>query len=171
MHFDSLTPSEIQIIRLSRPEGGLIDGLGALYRAFAASEGHTTPHEQFMDFVVHRLDDESMLVALAEQVVAGQENRDHPEATPQVIGYALVFDVAAHPFIPDWQRAGYITQMFVHEDYQRKGVGQKLFAHTLSWLADRGVGQVMLNVHAENDLATGFWQKQGFAPYLLAGRF
>ena len=145
--------SPSQIIRLTSHNTQRLADLDKLYRAFAVAEGHTVPPEHFTEFVAARLDDDVMLVVLA---LVG----DDP------VGYALVFDVVDHPFIPDWQRTGYITQMFVRADRQRQGIGQQMVDYTLAWLAQRAVPQVMLNVHAHNDSAADFWCKVGFTPYL-----
>ena len=147
-----------QIIRLQQENQSLLEALDKLYRMFAAVEGHTTPPEQFVTYVSQRLDDEHMLLILAMVPL------DNSSSLP--VGYALVFDVMEHPFIPDWQRSGYITQMFVQSDYRQQGLGQLLFDYSMDWLAERNVPQVLLNIHPENALAERFWQKQGFSAYL-----
>ena len=58
-----------------------------------------------MDFVVARADDESMLAILA--AIDGL-----------AIGYCLSFDVQTHPFIPNWERSGYITNLYVEEPFR-----------------------------------------------------
>jgi len=118
-----------------------------------AHSGSNTPLEQFMDFVTRRLGDETMLLILG---LAGD--------TP--IGYGLAFDVAEHPFMPEWQRSGYITQFFVASEHRRQGVGQLLLDSIIQWLASRGITDVLLNVSLENPVGDRFWRKQGFAPYL-----
>jgi len=150
--------SNYQIIRLQQHNNSWMEALDILYRAFAIEEGHTTPPEQFTDYVRQRLDDEQMLLSLA------MAHEDSTSLRP--IGYALVFDVMEHPFIPDWERSGYITQMFVQADHRQQGVGQFLFDYSMDWLAERNVPQVLLNIHPENALAERFWQKQGFITYL-----
>lgn len=148
-----MTSPPYQVIRLQSHDSQLLGGLDRLYRAFAIKDGHVSPPEQVMGNIVSRLDDETMLLIMAV-------------THEQPIGYALVFDVIEHPFIPDWQRSGYITQMFVQSGYRRQGVGQLLLDYSLDWLTQRGVPQLMLNVHVDNDLAERFWRKQGFTPYL-----
>jgi GNAT superfamily N-acetyltransferase len=55
------------------------------------------------------------------------------------IGYGLAFDVAEHPFMPEWQRSGYITQIFVTSEYRKQGVGQAMVKYIIRWLTSRGV--------------------------------
>ena len=144
----------VQITRLSQKTIHLFENLDKLYRAFAEEEGHTSPPEQFTNFVRGKLDDDSMLLLLAM-------------TDTEVIGYALVFDVIDHPFIPDWARTGYITQMFVQASHRNQEVGQRILNHSIEWLSTRGVPQVMLNVHAHNSLGEKFWRREGFTPHLI----
>ena len=150
-----------KIVRLQRENANDINQFEPLYRIFAEEEGHTAPPEQVIEYVEQRLDDDTMLLLLALANVDGKE---------QAVGYALVFDVIEHPFIPDWERTGYITQMFVRPDVQRQGIGHQLFEASRDWLAQRDVGHVMLNVDVDNENGEAFWQKLGFTPYLTRMR-
>jgi GNAT superfamily N-acetyltransferase len=140
---------DYQIIRLHGHDFELLEELDRLHRAFFA--GSEVKPGQFMDFVTARLGDERMLLILA---MAG----DMP------VGYGLAFDVAEHPFMPEWQRAGYITQLYVSVDHRRRGVGQRLVNHIIEWLASRGVARVLLNVVPDESVAERFWREQGFVP-------
>lgn len=138
-----------RVIRLRGHDFELLEELDRLHRAFF--EGSEVKPEQFMDFVTTRLGDEAMLLVLA---MAGD--------TP--VGYGLAFDVAEHPFMPEWQRAGYITQLCVSSDHRRRGVGQRLVDYIVEWLASRGVARVLLNVVPDESAAERFWREQGFVP-------
>ena len=146
-----------QIVRIQQDNDHLLEELDRLYRGFAHEEGHTAPPEHFVEFVAARLEDQSMLA-----IVAFVDNH--------AAGYALVFDVAEHPFIPNWDRTGYITQLFVDDAYRRAGVGQELTDFALTWLTQRGVPDVMLNVDVDNDDGEKFWRRVGFSPYLTRMR-
>lgn len=149
----------IQIERLQHHNVHLLDELDRLYRGFAAEEGHTAPPEHFRDFIAARLDDLSMLVMIAQVEDSARNNR--------AVGYALIFDVMEHPFIPNWQRCGYVTQLFVDAGCRRQGVGQRMIEYGLEWLTQRGVPEVMLNVDVDNDEGERFWREVGFAPHLI----
>jgi ribosomal protein S18 acetylase RimI-like enzyme len=138
------------VVRLGDPDPQLLESLDAFHQALL--QGSDTPPEQFMDFVTRRLGDETMLLILG---LVGD--------TP--VGYGLAFDVVEHPFMPEWQRSGYITQFFVAPEYRRQGVGQMMFDHIVQWLASRGVTDVLLNVAVDNPAGELFWRKQGFAPH------
>ncbi len=138
-----------QIVRLCHDNAHLLDSLDTRHRAFF--QGSSVPPEQFMDFVAKRLGDETMLLILGLV-----------ENTP--VSYGLAFDVAEHPFMPEWQRSGYITQLYVDPEHRRHGVGRELVEFMLGWLASRGVTNVLLNVVAGESTADQFWRAQGFAP-------
>jgi ribosomal protein S18 acetylase RimI-like enzyme len=146
------------LVRLTETTAALLPELEALYREFAEHEGITSPVSQFMDAIGVHLEDDAMLLLLAQR---------HDGPTPNAIGYVLAFDVPTHPFIPTWQRSGYITQLFVAAAYQRQGIGQALATACLAWFTERGLTQVMLNVDVANEPAARFWQQQGFTPHLL----
>jgi GNAT superfamily N-acetyltransferase len=141
-----------RVVRLQHRDPKLFEGLDGLHQALI--QGSSTPPEQFMAFLSQRLDDESMLLILG--LAAG---------TP--VAYALAFDVADHPFMPEWQRAGYITQFFVAPEHRRQGVGQLLFDSVMEWLAARGVTEVLLNVDLDNAVGNRFWRKNGFVPHRI----
>lgn len=149
-----MSSSSYSYIRLSNTETQLLPALEELYRAFALHEDHTNPITQFMDAITDRLDDDQMFVLLAQ--VDGE-----------AVGYILAYDVIEHPFIPTWERAGYITQLFIRAEFQRRGIGQALVNETIAWFTQRGVEQIMLNVDVDNETGTQFWQKLGFTPYLV----
>ena len=144
--------SDYRVVRLQHRDPELFECLDRLHRALL--QGSSTPPDQFMDFVAQRLDDEAMLLILA---LAG----DGP------VGYGLAFDVAEHAFMPEWQRAGYITQFYVAPEHRRRGVGQLMLDAIVQWLASRGVRDVQLNVSQDNPVGHRFWQRHGFVPHRL----
>lgn len=145
--------SPYSIIRLTENTQTLLPHLTELYRQFAEHEGHTTPVSQFSDFITARLADETMLALLLT-------------IDSRYVGYILAFDLSSHPLIPNWERSGYITNLFVMDAYQRRGYGQRLVHTVCDWLKDRGVTQVMLNVDVDNPNGARFWETQGFHPIL-----
>ena len=144
--------SDYRVVQLRHLDPGLFESLDRLHRALI--KGSSTPPEQFMDFVTQRLDDEAMLLILALA-----------EYGP--VGYGLAFDVAEHAFMPEWQRAGYITQFYVAPEHRRRGVGQLMFDAIVQWLASRGVRDVQLNVSQDNPVGHRFWRRHGFVPHRL----
>ena len=140
-----------RLVRIQQPEAHLLAGVLAMRRALMAHHQRTPPEEHFIERVTRRLDDETMFLVLG---LDGE--------TP--MAYALAFDVAEHPFMPDWEHAGYITHFFVAPAYRKQGVGKALLATLMTWFASRAIAQVMLNVAVENAEGNGFWREQGFLP-------
>jgi ribosomal protein S18 acetylase RimI-like enzyme len=143
------TESSFSVVRIEERSRHLLDGLDRLHREFF--QGSPVPPEQFMEFVAARLGDERMLlvVGLAEE---------------QPAGYGLSFDVVEHPFMPEWQRSGYVTQLYVAPERRGQGLGQMLVDHTLEWMRLRGIRRAQLNVLAGEDGAEGYWRRHGFEP-------
>lgn len=143
----------LHITRFNHPDQNWMEAVLSLRAEFS----HMGAPELFIEFVSKRLEDEPMLLVLAW---------DGDTAA----GYGLAFDVAEHPFMPEWTRAGYITQFLVSRAYRRQGVGQILMDYIDDWFRSRGLQTVMLNVHIENETGIRFWKRQGFEPYVMRMR-
>ena len=81
------------------------------------------------------------------------------------IGYGLAFDIAEHPFMPEWTRSGYITQFYVAPEHRKQGVGKLLMNDIDKWFNSRGIQKVLLNVNINNETGSRFWQNHGFKSY------
>jgi ribosomal protein S18 acetylase RimI-like enzyme len=137
-----------RITRFNHPEQNWLEAV-LLLRAEFGDKGSSEP---FIEFVTRRLEDETMLLILA-----------WVDETP--VGYGLAFDVAEHPFMPEWTRAGYITQFLVSQNYRQHGIGKMLMDHINDWFQSRGLRKVLLNVDIENEAGIRFWKSQGFEAY------
>ena len=122
-----------------------------------AEFGDKDSPEPFASFVKGRLEDETMLLVLA-----------WVEENP--VGYGLAFDVVEHPFMPEWTRAGYITQFLVSRSYRQLGIGKTLMDYINNWFQSRGLQKVLLNVDIENEAGIRFWKSQGFEAYAMRMR-
>jgi GNAT superfamily N-acetyltransferase len=71
-----------------------------------------------------------------------------------VVGHATL--------VPDGTGA-FELAVFVHQDYQRAGIGARLIRHLLGEGAARGVEQVWLTVERWNDAAVSLYRDVGFA--------
>ena len=70
--------------------------------------------------------------------------------------------VAGHAtLVPDGTGA-YELAIFVHQDYQRAGIGGRLIRHLLGEGAERGVERVWLTVERWNDAAISLYKDVGF---------
>ncbi len=138
------------ITRFNHPDQNWLDAILVLRRELI---DNASP-EPFASFVKGHLEDESMLLALA-----------WADETP--VGYRLAFDVAEHPFMPEWTRAGYVTQFLVSRSYRQRGVGKTLMDYINNWFQARGIRKVLLNVDIENGAGIRFWESQGFEAYAM----
>lgn len=139
---------EINITRFDRPNPKWLAALLALRAEF----GDKDSPEQFIRFIDKHLGDETMFLILAWL-----------DEVP--VGYAMIFDVAEHAFMPEWTRAGYITQFLVAREYRTRGVGKSLMERVDAWFEARGIEKVLLNVNMDNETGVRFWKKNGFLPY------
>ncbi len=141
------------ITRFNHPDQNWLEAVLSLRAEF----GDKDSPEPFASFVKQRLEDESMLLVLA-----------WVDEVP--VGYGLAFDVAEHPFMPEWTRAGYVTQFLVSRWYRQRGVGKMLMDYINDWFKSRGLRKVLLNVDIENEAGIRFWESQGFEGYAMRMR-
>ena len=141
--------ADYQLVQLRTSDDHLLSELDELHREFFRNS--TVPPEQFMGFVSERLADDVMLLILAM-------------SDDRAVGYGLAFDVSEHPFMPEWRRSGYITQLYVTSEHRGRGVGQRMVDSILAWMRSRDVQSVQLNAGVGETGAQEFWHKQGFEP-------
>ena len=140
----------VHITRYNHPGQNWLEILLALRRELIDSASL----EPFASFIKQRLEDETMLLILAW-------------VDEEPVGYGLAFDVAEHPFMPEWTRVGYITQFLVSRSYRQSGIGKMLMDYINNWFGSRGLRKVLLNVDIENETGIRFWKSQGFEPYAM----
>jgi len=70
--------------------------------------------------------------------------------------------VAGHATLVSDDEGAYELAIFVHQDYQRAGIGGRLIRHLLGAGAARGVERVWLTVERWNDAAVGLYGSVGF---------
>jgi len=138
------------ITRYNHPDQSWLEAVLALRKELL---DNASP-EPFASFVKQHLEDETMLLVLAWS-----------DEVP--VGYGLAFDVAKHPFMPEWTRAGYVTQFLVSQKYRQRGVGKTMMDYINDWFGSRGLRKVLLNVDIENETGIRFWKSQGFEPYAM----
>ena len=136
------------IARFNHPDQNWLPAVLSL-RAEFGDQGSPEP---FINFITPRLKEETMLLVLAWM-----------EETP--VGYGLAFDVAEHPYMPEWTRAGYIAQFLISQNFRQHGIGKSLMGYINNWFDSRGIKKVLLNVNIDNEAGTQFWKSQGFVPY------
>lgn len=82
-----------------------------------------------------------------------------------VVAYSLSNIKQSHPVL-EHSRCGFIADVAVTSTHRRRGIGKKLLREIKRWFASRNVTRIELRVSVHNPVATSFWRKQGFKPYV-----
>ena len=78
----------------------------------------------------------------------------------RAVGAACVFDNA--PEMTNGRRdISVLWDIRVHEDYQSKGIGSRLFEMTIAWSQSQGVKEMQIECQNNNVAACRFYQRRG----------
>jgi ribosomal protein S18 acetylase RimI-like enzyme len=83
----------------------------------------------------------------------------------KVIGYSLSEIRRNSPGLKR-EKYGYIDEMAVTANYQRRGIGEKMLADIMRWFQSNDIKRVELGTTTQNVVGNSFWQKQGFMIYM-----
>lgn len=87
------------------------------------------------------------------------------EAEGRVVGYGVAEIHVRRPIYPVGSY-GFISDLAVTREFQRRGIGTQIARALLAWHRERGVDTVELFVSEANTASTAFWTSLGFGPYL-----
>ena len=127
----------------------LMDFHKELDRIFSRS---ATGHEAFADFITGHISSESSCVLVAE-------------AGTDIAGYCLAI-IEKYPPVLEMHEYGLIQDIAVTGKCRHSGIGKRLLKEARIWFSKKGVHRIEARVSKSNRLATDFWTKMGFAPYL-----
>ena len=65
---------------------------------------------------------------------------------------------------------GLVVDLAVTKAVRRSGIGQKLFERAVRWFKTQGVKTLEVRASTSNPLATAFWRKMGFDPYMVMNK-
>lgn len=86
------------------------------------------------------------------------------EAGGEVIAFCLMTITRNLPmFLPD--RYGYLSDLYVDPAYRRRGIGRRIVAELIDWLAEYRISSVQLQYYSFNETGEAFWRSLGFNPY------
>jgi GNAT superfamily N-acetyltransferase len=111
-----------------------------------------TGHEGFADFITGHMSSDTSCVFVAE-------------AGTDIVGYCLAI-VEEYPPVLEIKEYGLVQDVAVTEKYRRGGIGKRLLKEARSWLSEKGIRRIEARVARTNGVATRFWAKMGFTPYL-----
>ncbi len=91
------------------------------------------------------------------------------EDSDKIVGYCLIH---IKPNVPVFKikKLGYISDLYVKEDYRNKGVGSKFHKECFKWFRKKGLRHISLLVDAKNPAAHEFYKKHGFSDLYIEMR-
>ena len=87
------------------------------------------------------------------------------EIDNRLVGFILA-GTARRPPCFAFRDYGMIDDLAVTADWRGKGIGQQLLARATTWFTEKGIRRIETRILRSNPLATKFWQKAGFDPYM-----
>jgi ribosomal protein S18 acetylase RimI-like enzyme len=83
------------------------------------------------------------------------------EADGKVVGFALATTIEKEGTA--WKKYGYLSWIGIHDDFQRTGLGRRLYRRLEQKLRKSGARMVIADTEAENDDALAFFDALGFS--------
>ena len=80
-------------------------------------------------------------------------------------GYCIAIIKESPPFLESRQY-GFINDIFVADDFRRRGFGSELLNEALEWFLSYDVKRVELNLAYGNTASRAFWSNQGFSTFV-----
>lgn len=112
-----------------------------------SSDGHLN----FEKYLKGSLESENAVVLVAEI-----EN--------ETIGFCMAHITDFFPVINN-TTYGFISDLMVKKEHQRRGTGTKLVTEARKWFYNRGISRIELRVMYKNVIGFEFWKKMGFKEY------
>ncbi len=83
----------------------------------------------------------------------------------KVVGRA-VCQIEKYPPIFLKEKYGHIWELEVKQEYQRKGVGEKLLNRMIDWCKSKDVSRIELEVQPKNTKGYSFWKEHEFNSFI-----
>lgn len=83
----------------------------------------------------------------------------------RLVGFALPTIQDHGPLLAP-ERIGYVSLIVVSQESRRTRVGNTLWNSMQAWFLAQGIRDVELYTEVGNELATAFWERLGFTPFL-----
>ncbi len=129
--------------------------------------------KEFMDF--HREIDSYYARSEGGHVNFGNYVRDLIKAEGSQVLVALeqgvvvaysISQIAKRPPVFEHQDYGFISDVAVKSNHQRKGIGERLLAKIYEWFESNRISRVELRVASKNQIGYSFWRKHGFRDFV-----
>ena len=83
----------------------------------------------------------------------------------KIVAFSLAH-VKQSPPIFQHDKFGFISDIYVIQEYQRKGIGEQMLSEIYNWFDIQGVKRIELRVEPKNDMGYSFWRKHGFKEHV-----
>jgi GNAT superfamily N-acetyltransferase len=143
------------IRRAGSADAQTLSAIGA--ETFVETFGHLYPPDDLAAFLKEAYDLGRTRADLADPKKASWL----VEVDGQAIGYALAGPCGL-PHAEVTPRCGELKRIYMRKGWQGGGLGLRLFAETMAWLAADGARDIWLGVWSENHGAQRFYARQGF---------
>ncbi len=87
------------------------------------------------------------------------------EMNGEIIGYIFGEVQERSPIFPVG-RFGFVSDIYVTEEWRRKGVGRRLFYKMREWMLKESITAIELLAAERNPHSVAFWESLGFVSYL-----
>jgi len=116
---------------------------------YARSEdGHLNFGKYVKDLI--KAEDSQVLVALEQGVV---------------VAYSIS-QIAKRPPVFEHQTYGFVSDVAVKSNHQRKAIGERLLVKIYEWFESNQISRVELRVASKNQIGYSFWRKHGFRDFV-----
>lgn len=119
-----------------------IDRIDQIDRKWFESDAH---HKRIIDSI----NDSSKKIILAFE-------------NDKCIGYIKAEVLEREPFL---KKVGYVSEMYILEEYRNKHIGSKLLKNALTWFKKNNLCWTTVSTHSLDKDAIGFWEKKGYKEY------
>lgn len=116
---------------------------------FTRTEDGHVAFADHMNKLIHS-EDAQVLVALDKEAV---------------VAYS-VSEIFARPPVFQHRISGFISDLAVRSNYQRKGIGEQMLCRMFEWFKSRNICRIELRVASKNEIGYSFWKKHGFQDYM-----
>ncbi|ANF51236.1 acetyltransferase [Chryseobacterium glaciei] len=120
-------------------------------------------NETLKDGKIHYYDLHALILSPDAHLVVVEENNEIIAS-----GYALI--KKSEKNYNNFKEYGYLGFMYVKPEHRGKGVNQLIVDALISWVKDKGISEIRLDVYDQNESAVKAYEKAGFEPLLLTMR-
>jgi len=123
------------------------------FRLSATLRPPSETREHYARYLRQDLADENRAVFIAEE-------------GGQIAGVILAKTICVLP-IHRLPTRGYMSNLYVRESFRKRGIGEKLVRCGLTWLTERGVPLVSVEIHTANPASLALHRKLGFEDHTV----